>query len=73
MSDTAITFAPPPHTLTTDERLEELSQILAAAIARSNPQQINENSPNLGDSSLDILALTRRRRQQLRTRVGDDK
>jgi hypothetical protein len=67
-----ITFEAPPDKLTTDERLAELSQILATAIARSNPRQINENSPNLGDSSLDILALKRRRRQQLRTRVGDD-
>ena len=72
MPDTTITFAPPPETLTTDERLAELSQILAAAITRSNPQKLNENSPNRGDSSLDILALKRRRRQQLRTRVGDD-
>lgn len=53
--------------------MAELAAILATAIDRSNPRQINENSPNLGDSSLDILALTRRRRQQLRTRVGDDK
>ena len=45
--------------------------ILAAGIDRSNPRQIKENSPNLGDSSLDILALKRRRGQQLRTRVGD--
>lgn len=73
MPDFTTTFAPLPDMLTTDERLAELSLILATAIARSNPQQINENSPNLGDSSLDILALTRRRRQQLRTRVGDDK
>lgn len=73
MTDIAITFAPPPDTLTKDERLAELAGILATAIDRSNPRQINENSPNLGDSLLDILALTRRRRQQLRTRVGDDK
>lgn len=72
MPDTSITFAAPPDTLTTDERLAELSQILATAIARCNPLKINDNAPNLGDSSLDILALKRRRRQQLRTRVGDD-
>jgi hypothetical protein len=72
MTDIAITFAPPPDTLTNDERLSELALILATAIDRSNPRQIKENSPNLGDSSLDILALKRRRRQQLRTRVGDD-
>ena len=72
MPDTIIIFAAPPDTLTTEERLAELAAILAAGIARSNPRQINENSPNLGDSSLDILALKRRRRQQLGTRVGDD-
>lgn len=72
MTDTSIIFAAPSNTLTTEERLAELAGILAAAIARSNPLQINENSPNFGDSSLDILALKRRRRQQLRTRVGDD-
>lgn len=72
MPDTTITFAAPLDTLTTEERLAELAGILAAAIARSNPLQINEKSPNFGDSSLDILALKRRRRQQLRTRVGDD-
>lgn len=72
MTDIAITFAPPPDTLTSDERLMELAGLLATAIDRSNPLQIYENTPNLGDSSLDILALKRRRRQQLRTRVGDD-
>ena len=72
MADTTITFAAPPDKLTTEERLADLSQILATAIDRSNPRQINENTPNLGDSSLDILALKRRRRQQLRTRVGVD-
>jgi hypothetical protein len=72
MPDTSIIFAAPPETLTTEERLAELAAILAAAIARSNPPQTNENSPQFGDSSLDILALKRRRRQQLRTRVGDD-
>jgi hypothetical protein len=71
MTDIAITFAPPPDTLINDERLAELAGILAAGIDRSNPRQIKENSPNLGDSSLDILALKRRRGQQLRTRVGD--
>ena len=72
MPDTTITFAAPLDTLTTEERLAEMAGILAAAIARSNPLQINEKSPNFGDSSLDILALKRRRRQQLLTRVGDD-
>lgn len=72
MPDATITFAAPPDKLTTEERLAELAQILATAIARSNPGQINENFPNFGDSSLDILALKRRRRQQLLTRVGDD-
>jgi hypothetical protein len=72
MPGTTISVAAPLDTLTTEERLAELAAILAMAISRSNPRRINENSPNLGDSSLDILALTRRRRQQLRTRVGDD-
>ena len=67
-----ITFAPPADTLTTDERLTELAAILAGAIARTNPPEINENSPLDGDSSLDILALRRRRRRQVRNRVGDD-
>ena len=66
------TFAPPAETLTTDERLTELATILASAIARSNPRETNENSPLDGDSSLDILALRRRRRRQVQTRVGDD-
>ncbi len=67
-----IAFAPPAETLTTDERLAELSIILASAIARTNPPKTNENSPLDGDSSLDILALRRRRRRQVRNRVGDD-
>ena len=66
------TFAPPVETLTTDERLAELTTILATAIARTNPRERNENSPFDGDSSLDILALRRRRRRQVRNRVGDD-
>ncbi|WP_412509041.1 hypothetical protein [Roseovarius sp. SYSU LYC5161] len=66
------TFAPPADTLTTDERLAELAAILARAIARTNPPKMNENSPLVGDSSLDILALRRRRRRQVRNRVGDD-
>ena len=66
------TFAPPAETLTTDERLAELAAILAGAIARTNPPKTNENSPLDGDSSLDILALRRRRRRQVRNRVGDD-
>ncbi len=72
MPDTTSTFGPPPDMLNTEERLAELSQVLATAIARSNPQKMNENSPLVRDSSLDILALKRRRRQQLRTQVGDD-
>ena len=67
-----ITFAPPADTLNTDERLAELAAILAGAIARTNPKKTNENSPLDGDSSLDILALRRRRRRQVRNRVGDD-
>lgn len=67
-----ITFGPPADTLTTDERLTELATILAGAIARTNPRETNENSPLDGDSSLDILALRRRRRRQVRNRVGDD-
>ncbi len=66
------TFAPPAETLTTDERLTELAAILASAIDRSNPSETNRNSPLDGDSSLDILALRRRRRRQVRNRVGDD-
>lgn len=67
-----ITFAPPAETLSTDERLTELANILAGAIARTSPREPNENSPLDGDSSLDILALRRRRRRQVRNRVGDD-
>lgn len=70
MPDSSIIFAAPPDTLTNDERLAELAMILATAIDRSNPRQIERNSRNFGDSSLDILALKRRHRQQLRTRVG---
>jgi len=72
MPDTDVNFAPSPEMLTTDERLAELARILAAAVDRANPPRINENSANDGDSSLDILALVRRRRHQLRTRVGED-
>jgi hypothetical protein len=72
MPDTSVNFAPPPETLTTNERLAELAQILAAAVDRVNPQTINDNSANDGDSSLDILTLVRCRRHQLRTRVGED-
>ncbi len=67
-----ITFSPPAETINTDERLAELAAILASAITRANPQETNENSPLDGDSSLDILALRRRRRRQVRNRVGDD-
>ena len=67
-----IAFATPVETLTTDERRTELAAILAGAIARTNPPKTNENSPLDGDSSLDILALRRRRRRQVRNRVGDD-
>ena len=67
-----IAFAPPAETLTTDERLAELAAILASAIGRTNPRETNENSPLDGDSSLDILALRRRRRRQVQNRVGDD-
>lgn len=67
-----IAFAPPAETLTTDERLAELAAILASAIARTNPRETNGNSPLDGDSSLDILALRRRRRRQVQNRVGDD-
>lgn len=72
MPDTDVNFAPPPKMLTTDERLAELARILATAVDRTNPPTINEDSANEADSSLDILALVRRRRHQLRTRVGDD-
>lgn len=67
-----ITFAPAADTLSTNERLTELAAIVAGAIARTNPLEANENSPLDGDSSLDILALRRRRRRQVRNRVGDD-
>lgn len=67
-----IAFAPPAETLTTDERLAELAAILASAVARINPLETNEISPLDGDSSLDILALRRRRRRQVQNRVGDD-
>jgi len=67
-----ITFAPAADTLSTNERLTELATILAGAIARTNPPESNENSRLDGDSSLDILALRRRRRRQVRNRVGDD-
>ena len=67
-----ITFALPADTLATDERLTELAAILASAISRTNPRKTNWNSPLDGDSSLDILALRRRRRRQVRNRVGDD-
>ncbi len=73
MPDTNVNFAPPAETLTTNERLAELAQILAAAVDRANPPTINDNSANDGDSSLDILAPVRRRRHQLRTRVGYEK
>ena len=72
MPDNDVNFAPAPEKLTTNERLAELARILAAAVDRTNPPKINENSANDGDSSLDILALVRRRRHQLRTRVGED-
>lgn len=67
-----IAFSPPAETLTTDERLAELAAILASAIAHTNPRERNENSPLDGDSSLDILALRRRRRRQVQNRVGDE-
>ena len=68
-----IAFAPPAETLTTDERLTELAAILSGAIARSNTLETNENSLRpIRRSSLDILTLRRRRRRQVRNRVGDD-
>lgn len=73
MHDTNVNFAPPPETLTTNERLAELARILATGVHRANPAKINEKSPDEGDSSLDILALVRRRRHQSRARVGDEK
>ena len=72
MPDTDVNFAPPPETLTTDERLAELARILATAVDRTNSPKINDNSAGDRDSSLDILALFRRRRHELRTRVGED-
>ena len=72
MPDTSFSFAPPPETLSADEQLAELARILATAVDRTNPPELNENSANDGDSSLDIIALVLRRRQQLRTRVGED-
>ena len=57
MPNTSVNFAPPPETLTTDERLAELATLLANAIARANPRKTNGNSPLYGDGSLDILAL----------------
>ena len=72
MPDTSVNFAPSPDKLTTDERLAELARILATAVDRTNPLTINEKSANDADSSLDILTLVRRRRHQLRTRVGED-
>ena len=67
-----IAFAPPAETLTTDERLTELAAILSGAIARSNTLETNENSLRpIRRSSLDILTLRRRRRRQVRNRVGD--
>lgn len=72
MPDADVNFAPPPETLTTNERLAELARILAMAVDRTKPPRINDNSANDADSSLDILALVRRRRHQLRTRVGED-
>lgn len=72
MPDNDVKFAPPPEKLTTDERLAELVRILAAAVGRANPPTINQNSANDADSSLDILTIVRRRRHQLRTRVGED-
>ena len=54
MPNTSVNFAPPPETLTTDERLAELATLLANAIARANPRKTNGNSPLYGDGSLDI-------------------
>lgn len=72
MPDKDVNFPPPPEKLTTDVRLAELAAILASAIARANPPETNEKSPLDGDTSLDILALRRRRQRQVRNRVGDD-
>ncbi|SHF44679.1 hypothetical protein SAMN05444279_1483 [Ruegeria intermedia] len=65
-------FAPPAETLTASQRLAELADILAVAVSRANPLTKHENSPTDPDSSLDILALRRRRRRQLRNRVGGE-
>jgi len=67
-----LSFAPPAESLTTSQRLAELTDILAGAISRANPSKTHENSPKDPDSSLDILALRRRRRRQLRNRVGGE-
>lgn len=67
-----LSFAPPAETLTTSQRLDELTEILSGAISRANPQRSHDNSPTDPDSSLDILALRRRRRRQLRNRVGGE-
>jgi len=67
-----LSFAPHADTLTTSQRLAELAEILAGAISRSNPPKTHDNSPTEPDSSLDILALRRRRRRQLRNRVGGE-
>lgn len=73
MPDTSVNFSPSPDKLTTNERLAKLARILAAAVDRANPPELNEKSGNDRESSLDILALVRRRRHQSRTRVGDEK
>ena len=65
-------FASPAETLTTNQRLAELADILAGGISRANPPKTHENSPTEPNSSLDILALRRRRRRQLRNRVGGE-
>lgn len=65
-------FAPPAEALTTSQRLAELADILAGAISRTNPLTTHENPSTNPDSSLDILALRRRRRRQVQNRVGDD-
>ncbi len=65
-----LSFAPAALTLTTNQRLAELADILAGAISRANPQKTYENSSGDPNSSLDILALRCRRRRQLRNRVG---
>ncbi|MCT8159363.1 hypothetical protein [Pseudoruegeria sp. SHC-113] len=67
-----LSFAPPAETLTTSQRLAELAEILAGAIMRANPPKPQDNSSAHPDSSLDILALRRRRRRQLRNRVGGE-